>query len=765
MDKFLFISSTFEKELILLKDTQSMEQRRVDTVVKQIQKELIQLKQTVAQDSAEQKRRLKESGEIKINQGSSESMWESAGELRAVEQDLMIRSKTLLKNQNRVVALEKMVEDPYFGRIDYEDEFGQETIYIGISSVFDEYDNLVVDWRSPIASLYYEGNVGDTVPLKIGDQNLSLLIELKRQFLIRHAEIIQMLDTDNVMGDPYLLEALEDKSAYQMGAVISTLQKEQNQIVRNTSAKVTLIEGVAGSGKTVVLMQKIAYLLYTFRDQLKASEIILFSPNKIFQTYISQVLPELGEMNVTSHTFPEFMNQKVPRFTLISNQDEELSNVTLLKGSLQFSAALKRYTNRLKTNYMRFSSLSFQGEVIISKEEIKELFYSIKSKGTLASKLGLLQTTLVQKVEQLKRSQRTAKWVEDAMLSMSDSELRQHESESKNEKKAEESLVDSIIETAFSPVIKKIKKLTFIRYQHQYIHFLKAVPKLLSLEEFSIDEDMWTEHVQQVVTNMAHKKLALEDMDAYYSLFQLMNGPVSSTKFKYICLDEVQDFSPFQLQMLKDFYPRAYFIMSGDLNQNILMKRISFNDLDTIFNGDSFQQYQLLTSYRSTNEITQFANRFLEEKPAIESTFREGKKPEMILTDRTDHYMDYVKVKVAESKKAGYRTAFISKNYAEAEQFYQELTNRGIKSNLVLNDTDNSHHPVIVIPVQLAKGLEFDVVFALFHYSDQASSNNLPAAYTICSRAMHELYFMAPSLQDTLIKRVEPTDYQLVELN
>ena len=159
------------------------------------------------------------------------------------------------------------------------------------------------------------------------------------------------------------------------------------------------------------------------------------------------------------------------------------------------------------------------------------------------------------------------------MLSMSDSELRQHESESKNEQKAEETLIDSIMDAAYSPLIKRIKKLTFIRYQHQYIHFLKAVPELLSLKEFSIDEEMWSEHIQQVVTNMAHKKMVLEDLDAFYSLYQLMHGPISTTKFKYICLDEVQDFSPFQLQMLKDFYPTANFVMSGDLNQNILMNR------------------------------------------------------------------------------------------------------------------------------------------------------------------------------------------------
>ena len=137
----------------------------------------------------------------------------------------------------------------------------------------------------------------------------------------------------------------------------------------------------------------------------------------------------------------------------------------------------------------------------------------------------------------------------------------------------------------------------------------------------------------------------------------------------------------------------------------------------------------------------------------------------MILTANNDHYLNYVKEKVVENKKAGFRTAFISKNYAEAKRFYQELAHADIESNLVLKDTDNSHHPVIVIPVQLAKGLEFDSVFALFHYSAATSSNDLSTAYTICSRAMHELYFIASDLQDPLVNRLESTDYQLAELN
>lgn len=746
----------------MLEKNQATEQERVYRVVRIIKSEWTRLKEQVEVKTQKQRQQLKLSKEIKISQGSSESMWESAGELREFEKDLMIRDKELMNSNNRVAILEKMQEQPYFGRIDYHDEDGQETIYIGIGSLFDDNDNLVVDWRSPIASLYYEGNKGDSVKIKVGQQTLLFDIDLKRQFLIRDAEIVRMLDTDNVMGDPYLLEVLEGHSSYQMGAVVSTLQKEQNQIVRETRKAVTLIEGVAGSGKTVVLMQKIAYLLYTFRDQLTAEEIVLFSPNKIFQAYISQVLPALGELNVDSTTFKDFMKRKVPQFKLVSHQDERLTNVALLKDSLAFYDALKRYAAVLKKRYMRFADISFQDEVLLSKEEISALFYSIDSEGTLASKLIILQNKLLLKINLIKVEQMKAVWVEEAIMNLSDRNLRHYELQSRNKKAMEDELAEQIIDTAFESIENKIEALAFVRYQNQYIHFLKAVPKLVNLSDFGLDEATWKEHIAITTNHMKHKQLLLEDMDAYDSLVRLMRGPTSAKKYKYICLDEVQDFSPFQLQMLKDSYPTARFVMSGDLNQNILMKRMSFADLKTIFADSSFEAYQLLTSYRSTNEIVQFSNSFIEHEIPAGSFIRSGEKPVVIETKEKANYLDYVKRKVAESTETGLRVAFIGKNYAEAERFCHELEEAGIPFKSVQRDTDNSHHPVIVIPAQLAKGLEFDVVFALCHYpSETVIDNELQIVYTICSRAMHELYFMVPDREDPLVKRVNPDNYQL----
>ncbi|MFY9902145.1 MAG: UvrD-helicase domain-containing protein, partial [Trichococcus sp.] len=416
------------------------EQERVHRVIQVITNERTRLAEQVEEKSEKQRQQLKESKEIKISQGSSESVWESSAELRAFEQELMIRNNELQNSNERVAVLDKMQDEPYFGRIDYHDDFGNETIYIGIGSLFEKDENLIVDWRSPIASLYYEGSKGEKVKLMIADQPMSYGVDLKRQFLIRHAEIVRMMDTDNVMGDPYLLEVLEGPSSYQMGTVVSTLQKEQNQIVRETKAAVTLIEGVAGSGKTVVLMQKIAYLLYAFRDQLKSEEVVLFSPNKIFQEYVSQVLPALGELNVGNTTFSEFMERKVTGFSLRADQEDSLAKVTVLKGSLAFYEALQKYGMILKKRYLKFSDIRFHDDVILSQKEIESAFYSIDSQGSLASKLDILKRHLLLRVERIQQSQKGKPWVEKEMIAMSDLDLYRYEKETHNQKAMEEAM-------------------------------------------------------------------------------------------------------------------------------------------------------------------------------------------------------------------------------------------------------------------------------------------------------------------------------------
>ena len=182
------------------------EQERVHRVIKVINDEKTRLAEQVEEKSEKQRQQLKESKEIKISQGSSESVWESSEELRDREQERTNRNNELQNSNVRVKKKKKMQDEPYFGRIDYHDEYGNETIYIGIGSLFEKDENLIVDWRSPIASLYYEGSKGEKVKLMIADQPMTYGVDLKRQFLISQAEIIRRMDTYKVMGDRYLLE-------------------------------------------------------------------------------------------------------------------------------------------------------------------------------------------------------------------------------------------------------------------------------------------------------------------------------------------------------------------------------------------------------------------------------------------------------------------------------------------------------------------------------------------------------------------------------
>lgn len=710
-----------------------------------------------------QRELLKQSADIRINNSSSEAMWESSGELRTFEQDLTIKSNELNQAESRMAVLEKMKEEPYFGRIDYHESRKKEDeqIYIGIGSLFEEDENLVVDWRAPIASLYYEGNVGDQVKLRFGHELNVFEVDLKRQFRVKEGHIVGMIDTDNVMGDPYLLEVLEGNSSSHMGAVVATLQREQNQIVRETGPRYVLIEGVAGSGKTVVLMQKIAFLLYTFKKQLKHNEILLFSPNRIFQEYISQVLPSLGEWNVEGRTYPQFIQQRVSALDLRPPKTEETSRFATLKGSLDFYRALKQYANLLKKRYLKFGDLSLRaGEALLSSEEIEEIYQGINSKGSLAGKLEILKSELLNRLEVLKQESLHAEWVDEELQHLSESSLVSFEKLSHNLTKLEEEMRREIVTKAFQPVVKRVENQSFLRYKNQYVHFLRVVPQLMDLDKFAISREDWQDHLSDVVGMMQEKELSLEDMTAYYALFLEMKGILKQKDYQYICIDEVQDFSAFQLQLLKDLYPRARYVMAGDLNQNIWHNQLSMEELAQIFPEEDLQQHHLRTSYRSTKEIMAFADQFAQWPERAAEPIRRGEKPELLSAAYHDFKQTLERyVKGALEKEQ--RVAFLAPSVEAARSFEPVLDSLDIPYAKVYEDADSLNRPVVLMPVSLAKGLEFDVVFAI-DGSDAAApakQRDNQIWYTIFSRAMHKLYLIVPNLNSSLLNGVAPETY------
>lgn len=196
--------------------------------------------------------------------------------------------------------------NPYFARIDFKEDAEAETLYLGIASLRDSTEEtVIIDWRAPIANLYYEGELGAT-NYETYDITVDVELLVKRQFKIRDGQILSMVDTSEAINDDFLLEILDEASSNHMKNIVSTIQKAQNQIIRDTHSKLLVVEGIAGSGKTSALLQRVAYLLYHNRKWLDNEHVLLFSPNHIFSDYISTVLPSLGESGIPTETFKSF---------------------------------------------------------------------------------------------------------------------------------------------------------------------------------------------------------------------------------------------------------------------------------------------------------------------------------------------------------------------------------------------------------------------------------------------------------------------------
>ncbi len=741
------------------------EQSRMDYVVSVIEKENNRLSYEYTEKLERQKELLKESSSIKINNSSNEAMWESSGELREFEQNLTIKSNELNQVQNRRAVLTKMQEDPYFGRIDYHniEENEEEQIYVGIGSLFDEGDNLIVDWRAPISALYYEGNVGDTVKLRFGEYSEAFQVDLKRQFRVKNGHITGMIDTDNVMGDPYLLEVLESSSSNQMGPVIATLQKEQNRIVRESTSKNVLIQGVAGSGKTVVMMQKIAYMLYAYRNFLKAEDILLFSPNRIFQAYISQVLPSLGEWDVEGNTFSQFMTRRLPSFDLLSADVGGAAPFNAVKGSLDAYEAMQKYGRLLKKKHLRFRDILLNDEVLISKEEIEFYYNTIESKGSLAAKLEILRVQLLQKLEILKEEAVNADWVDEELQHLSESSMHQFERKTHDITRMESYIRKEIVAKAFRVVEKKINNQSHIRFLAQYIHFLRVLPQLVDLSSFGVTKEEWEEHVKQVVETLRDKEMSIEDMTAYYALLLQMKGIMQQKSYQYICIDEIQDITPFQLKLLKELYPRAKYVMAGDLNQNIWQNRLSEQELSAIFAEEAIESHLLLTSYRSTAEIMAFADQFASLSERKAKPIRSREKPTVFYADEDD-FSEELRERISGRLARGERVALLAPTVKAAQQFEAVVQNWELDFQTIYDEDDFLSKSLILMPISLAKGLEFDVAVGIGtadSLADLSKESYHQIWYTIFSRAMHELYVVVSNDQSPLLDGIDESTYQV----
>ena len=756
---------------------EALEQEHLDNIMKQIKEREKSLKKSIK--SAEGEARNLNShffDDVKLDYDGYSTSMETALSIHQQQQLLSEREHAWQHSAKQLDTVERLEKRPYFARVDFKEqgEKKPETIYIGLGSFADKNDHfLIYDWRAPISSIYYDGKLGE-VSYNSPEGKITVDMTKKRQFMIEDGKIVNMFDTNESIGDQMLLEVLSEKSSTQMKSIVTTIQQEQNKIIRNTSADLLFVQGAAGSGKTSAILQRIAFLLYRYRGNLTSSDVIMFSPNQLFNDYIKNVLPEMGEQNMVQMTYWQFVARRLPGmnvenlFKQFEDQNAD-TNISKFKDSVNFFNLVTRYAKHLNKRGVVFKNIYFRDKKkpYFDKEKIKEIYYSYNENYNLANRIDATREELIKMLNRKIAPEARKAWVARTIEGMSQSELNElydrPDQEFESEAKEEAFLGRKIVLKALKGVHKRILHNHFINMRAQYLSFLRAVPKMVDLAKWNIDEEDWMHHIDEVKENFKKHDIAITDVSAYLYLYDLITGRRTDYEMRYAFIDEIQDYTPFQLAYLKYNFPRAKFTMLGDLNQAIFTKdesRSLLKQISGLFDPEKTNVVQLTKSYRSTKQLTNFTKQILRQGEKIEAFNRQGPKPVIWGRDSDEQAIDVLVDVLRDNEKRKMTTAIITKDLAGAKFVHEKLSEKGEKSTLIATANQRLVDGTLVIPSYLAKGLEFDAVVMWgankknYHQLDETQ-----LVYTITSRAMYKLDVIYTGEKSPLLD-VDPVTYE-----
>lgn len=755
--------------------TRQQEQRHLTEVIHQIKQAEQKLQTSIATAKSDMQNIDQTFGDD-VHVGLGDDGISMAGALSIHQQQQMLaeRNNAWQRSQQQLNVLKKLEDNPYFARIDFRElpAGKEETIYIGLGSFTDQHDHfLVYDWRAPISSIYYDGDLG-RITYQTPDGEQAVDVFLKRQFIIKHGQIQTLYDTQETIGDQMLLEVLNEKSSTKMKSIVTTIQREQNQIIRDTDSDLLFVQGAAGSGKTSAIMQRVAYLLYRYRKKLTSGQVLLFSPNMLFNDYVSQVLPEMGEQNMVQMTYSQYVARRLPHLQLESLQaqfetvlDRQQTQVLHLVTGLTFFQLETQYAKILATGGVFFRDISFRQRVLISKSKIAEIYYSFGPQYKLGNRIDATQNALLKLLNQRINSEMRKKWVQETIQSLSQEQLQalydHPDQEFKSGAAEEKFLARKIVVAALQPVARKIHRYNFINISSSYRQFLKAIPQLIDLKQFAITEQQWQAYVQQFDQQLAQKQMSLANISPYLYLYDLITGHHGDLSMKFVFVDEIQDYTPFQLAYLKYNFPRARYTLLGDLNQAILVKDNApslLHEIARLFAAEKTRVVQLTHSYRSTKQITEFTKHLLVSGEKIVPFNRPGELPTIQITASSSQMLKAVIQQLKVNKQSSYASAIITRDLAAAQQVQQQLRQQSVPTTLIKSENQRLAAGDLVIPAYLAKGLEFDAVIMWDASAGVFDSQERQLIYTMASRAMHRLSIFALHQLDPIIAQV-PAQY------
>ncbi|OME92336.1 MULTISPECIES: RNA polymerase recycling motor HelD [Paenibacillus] len=689
-------------------------------------------------------------------------------------------------------SMNRLLPSPYFGRFDFKEDGldFSEQIYIGVSSFVDEdgLSFLIYDWRTPIASLYYDYPPGPASYVTLSGR-FEGVMELKRQFQIQNGQIRNMFDASETIGDELLQQVLGKGADSQMKSIVATIQKEQNAIIRDDSSRMLIVQGAAGSGKTSAALQRVAYLLYKHRQTIKADQIVLFSPNPMFAGYISTVLPELGEENMQQTTFQEYLDYWLGSSLRPEDPFDQIEYVLTSQGAPGYEArlqgigykaseaflqALQNYAMWLGQEGMRFNGIRFRDRDLITAERMKAEFYGHDHSLPLFNRVLLLQEWLLNELASLERAEREAPWVQEELNYLDTEqyveafemlhkekevfEIAEKYATRENERrgdegdfdfglKEEELLRRRIVKEGFKALRKNVKKFSFVDIKSLYGQLFEGEAPYREKTNGADIPPLWAEICGQTKEALLRSELLHEDATPYLYLRELIEGVRTNTEIRHVFVDEGQDYSAFQYEYLKKLFPRARMTVLGDFGQAIYMQSTSLDTADSplvrLFGETETRLVRLVRSYRSTKEIVEFTKSMLPGGEDIAPFERGGPKPLLTRLNGGEKRDTQILADIAALTAEGFDSiAVITKTAAESREAHESLRIHGGEAlQLITKETPGFEKGVMIIPVYLAKGVEFDAVL-VYDASPEAyvRDNERKLLYTACTRAMHRLH-------------------------
>lgn len=614
-------------------------------------------------------------------------------------------------------------DTPYFGKIlfRYEDDQELLPVYVGGNAFRTHEDDEadIYDWRAPISSMFYDYETG-VAAYQSPDGEIKGEILEKKQFDISHGKLKSIADTSEALNDKILLGRLSQNSGTQMKSVVQTIQKEQNQLIRNTSAYHLVVDGRAGSGKTVIAMHRLAWLLFN-QSTLKADNIMILSPNSLFGNYISGILPELGENHVPQKEFDALMEEilfvdaeyetkleQADRLIYLGDiADTRVRNI-IYKSSIGFFDDFQRFLNDYIAG-ITFKDFHFE-KITYEKDKLEKMFNDRFSAYPVYERFEKIAYFITDRLE----------------------EQQEKEFSDKQRQKLQHQIQQEMI-------------------------YLYAERNLVTIYQAFLDtKKMDYPGIEQVINE--NGKICYEDILPIFYLQVYFYGCHSYDNIKHLMIDEMQDYNIFQYAVLNQIFKckktilgDRYQVLFYDSRETVVdvLKKV----FDTGDKAKRFELKELNTVYRSTKEITEFCNNILKEfleQPEqtgeklleISSVMRSGKVPEEIEIDSLTDAVAFVAEKLQYGDMDAYENvAVLCDDEAEAFALYQELSEY-TDVTLITNQSVVYTGGVVVLPKFLAKGMEFDVVFVMQEAVMPEDMIRRNAYYISCTRALHELYVL-----------------------